>query len=622
MSYNTVAMIVVPDIGTYALKGDIRPARAAVVPRVTTSDGAEHRLDDCVAEFLRAGGNHVVQIIGGTGQGKSTAIQHLAAVFANSPGLRLIDDSRFLPVLSSTRWIIVCTCTTLVADPHVTPLQLAAWTDDDLIEYLLARHRERCTSVMNRILPCEDRALLKGIPELWTPVLDAMAVDDGLLTVEAAVRVAIISRCPSANALPLLGNEVFFKNSEARDRVLGPFLRHRPVQLMLAARQALASLVEDPADFLSRRLPRDLIAQIARQLRTHSNGLVALSNALISDDRKIQPMAASIQFAVNAGWQPDEGTVPSLIGAQLQGAIWPGIRLGGVEMQMVNLAQANLTHADLDGAKAYSATLTGALLERAWLRGALLSAADLAGAKLVKADCSRAIFSKANLERADLSDAILAEADFASANLTSAVLAGAQMHKAQLEFADLNGADLSGADLERAFLRNVDLRNTRCDGASFRRARLLHCNLSGLVLNAPNFVRASLRRSDLGGSTMPKARFRKADLRNTGLANIDWEGADLRDANLRNASFQLGSSRSGLVNSATPSEGSRTGFYTDEYDDKGFKPPEQIRKANLSRANLIGARVEETDFYLVDLRGAKYTSEQRRHFARCGAILE
>lgn len=36
---------------------------------------------------------------------------------------------------------------------------------------------------------------------------------------------------------------------------------------------------------------------------------------------------------------------------------------------------------------------------------------------------------------------------------------------------------------------------------------------------------------------------------------------------------------------------------------------------------LRGALVEHTDFYLVDLRGAKYTEEQGRHFANCGAIL-
>ncbi len=83
----------------------------------------------------------------------------------------------------------------------------------------------------------------------------------------------------------------------------------------------------------------------------------------------------------------------------------------------------------------------------------------------------------------------------------------------------------------------------------------------------------------------------------------------------------MGSSRSGLVNSPIASEGSRTGFYTDDYNDQDYKPPEEIRKANLCGCDLRDAIVDSTDFYLVDLRRAKYSEEQARHFARCGAIL-
>ena len=73
-----------------------------------------------------------------------------------------------------------------------------------------------------------------------------------------------------------------------------------------------------------------------------------------------------------------------------------------------------------------------------------------------------------------------------------------------------------------------------------------------------------------------------------GLAEIDWPGADLHDADLHGASFHLGSSRSGLVDSPIACEGSRTGFYTDDYDDQDIKSPEEIRKANLRGADLRG----------------------------------
>ena len=122
-------------------------------------------------------------------------------------------------------------------------------------------------------------------------------------------------------------------------------------------------------------------------------------------------------------------------------------------------------------------------------------------------------------------------------------------------------------------------------------------------------------------SSMRGASFRNADLSGAGLAEIDWEGADLRDADLSHATFHLGSSRSGLVFHAPPMEGSRTGFYGDEYREREFKSPEVVRKANLCSADLRGAKIDQCDFYLVDLRGALCTPDQREHLRRCGAIL-
>ena len=125
----------------------------------------------------------------------------------------------------------------------------------------------------------------------------------------------------------------------------------------------------------------------------------------------------------------------------------------------------------------------------------------------------------------------------------------------------------------------------------------------------------------LTGCRMPRARLRGAFLQGARLADIDWEGADLRRANMRNCTFHLGSSRSGLVGSPIASEGSRTGFYGDEFDQQSYRPPEEIRKANLCGTDLRDAHLEGTDFYLVDLRGAQYSHEQFEYLRRCGAIL-
>ncbi len=143
-----------------------------------------------------------------------------------------------------------------------------------------------------------------------------------------------------------------------------------------------------------------------------------------------------------------------------------------------------------------------------------------------------------------------------------------------------------------------------------------YCDLEYTILPAADFQSASLRGALLTCSMMSDANFRGACLHNTKLAHIAWEDADLRGADLRGASFHMGSTRSGLVGSTIPCEGSKTGFYTDDYDEQIYKAPEEIRKANLCGADLRGAILDDVDFYLVDLRGASTTRNTK---ATCAA---
>lgn len=183
------------------------------------------------------------------------------------------------------------------------------------------------------------------------------------------------------------------------------------------------------------------------------------------------------------------------------------------------------------------------------------------------------------------------------------------------------GAVLSHADLTDAQLRRVRLAEAALDGAKLRRADLTESDLEFVKLTDADWEFANFTRADLTGSCLPRARLRGACFWQAGLADVRWEGADLRDVDFTLASFHLGSSRSGLVGSPLACEGSRTGFYTDDFDEQGFKSPEEIRKADLRGADLRGAIVDGADFYLVDLRGARYDAPQAQHFARCRAIL-
>ena len=257
--------------------------------------------------------------------------------------------------------------------------------------------------------------------------------------------------------------------------------------------------------------------------------------------------------------------------------------------------------------------LTGADLKGVIGDGAKFDHGDLASAKLDGSSLRYVRFVEANLSGTSYRGADLKFAKFSDNEVEHSTIPG--IRATQFARADFTGADLLEADLI-----GLSLRDAIWTGANFVRCRLRYCNLEDLDLPSADFTRADLRGTLLTGTTMAGARFGGADLRETGLADIDWENADLREADLRGSSFHLGSSRSGRVNSPIACEGSRTGFYTDDFDEQTFKAPEEIRKANLCGADLRGARIDDVDFYLVDLRGALLDRDQERHVVQCGAI--
>jgi uncharacterized protein YjbI with pentapeptide repeats len=165
------------------------------------------------------------------------------------------------------------------------------------------------------------------------------------------------------------------------------------------------------------------------------------------------------------------------------------------------------------------------------------------------------------------------------------------------------------------------MRTARLTGACLDSACLIEAQMEDISWPDAKLLGADLRGAHLTGSRLPRADLRGAKFSGAGLAEIAWERADLRRADLRGATFHMGSSRSGLVGSPIACEGSKTGFYTDDFEDMHFKHPEEIRNANLCGADLRGARIDGLDFYLVDLRGAKLDEDQLVHVRRCGAIL-
>jgi uncharacterized protein YjbI with pentapeptide repeats len=597
----------------------IEPQRAPVRPRVISlHSGEELLLEDLVRSFLEAGQNCTI-CLHDTDNSVAAALRHLAFVFSGTPEVRVSGLSGPSVVVRGGE-----------GGHALVHYRLAPWGRDDWIEYLLAEHPHCCASVMSRLLRQDEPDLLDGSPSLWRAVLDLMAADDSLITVREAVLRHVGSLLNDITLLPAVQTacleavgfdpKAALKNVQALPKAaFDAVVSHAAIRLLLAGDKIVTDLVaQAECAYLGNRLPRELVREAAR-LAARLPEAMAHLHRLVATRR--WAMAASLLHATNTGWVPDAARLPILTGAYLSRAAWPDASLVGLNAYGADLAGADLRRADLTGASLMSTNLAGACLQRAQFARGVASAANLARADLSFIQAVGASFHSADLRGADLSGAHLAEAHFERAKLHGACLAEADLRNAGLAGAELKGADLSGADLTGAKLVGVVLKVCRCVGATFAGADLTGCDLEGLELPAADFTGANLIGALLTGAAMEDARLDGACLGNAGLADVDWQRASLRGADLTGASFHLGSSRSGLVGSPIACEGSRTGFYTDDYDEQDFKSPEEIRKANLCFADLRGAVLDKVDFYLVDLRGALLDPEQEEHARRCGAIL-
>jgi uncharacterized protein YjbI with pentapeptide repeats len=624
--------------------GSVLAERARVRPRIISRETSEAiLLEDEIGALVQSGRRGLFVILGGPGSGKTTALRHLAAILPPwaCDRVRLVDDLNLvsaaaevmdrLVILAADRFPAKTADQILVqaishsSSCHFVVHRLGSWSNDDLIEYLLSAHRDQCASVMSRLKASGDPGFLKGIPELCVVVLDEMARDESVGDVRTALRRALAkrlddhpalrkpiedicltaigentNRVPDLSRFELLGDG---STAEALAAALLRLIRHRPMGLLLAADRIASTLEDGLASMsLARQLPRELIDEAALRIADNTRALYHLNDWLIRSDRcNVHPMAASLLHAATPGWRPEPVCRPRLCGAYLDHASWSGLDLEGVDLQSADLGWADLSRANLEKANASQARLHRANLGKAILNSWVALGADLSGA--------------------DLRSVLARSAGFVQANLSDACLTDAHLRGANLRGANIEDTNFSGAMLEYADLSGLKLRLARFDGARFGGADLHQCDLEGMELTDADFHDANLSKALLTGSRMPNANFSGANLREAGLAEVDWPGANLRDADLRDASFHLGSTRSGLVGSPIACEGSRTGFYTDDYHDQEVKPAEEIRKANLRGADLRGAQIEDVDFYLVDLRDARYTPDQAEHLRRCRAIL-
>lgn len=622
----------------------VEPCRAAVRPRVKR-DGEAVLLEDEVRARLQSCPRGFVAVCGAAGAGKSTALAHLADLFDLEPRLALFDDNDARPAdemyrLAAIRLVVGVMPAADPSEMQVVPdtWWLAPWTTDDCIEYVLAAHHDCRERVLLRYHADLDRVLLKGLPELCRAVLDRFATD-AFIDIKEALRREVQARVTSPEVLEAARQWCFVAtcHPDRKRWMLGidecegitpqacALLRHDVVQHLLAADHVAAELrSQSSTTVLDNRLPPFLVHDVAAL----TGGDRIVRNRLIEVLTRAswlqQPMAASLLHAMFDDWTPPDGQALRLSGAYLSGVSWPGIRLQNVQFAHADLAGADLNEAELQGILAREvcleqANLHGARLKKLTAPRAMMAGVDLSFAQAEGAELPFADMRGANLEGARLHAATVRGADFRGANCRRADFSHTVFSQ---PVANLEDADFTGANMTACLLNTVVLRHANFSGAQFSGARLRRADLEGMKLPGANFEQADLEGAYLTGTYMPDACFRGANLANTGLAEIDWERADLRDADLQSSTFHLGSSRSGLVGSPIACEGSRTGFYTDELNEQDFKAPEEIRKANLRGADLRGAQIDGLDFYLVDLRNARYTPDQEKILRATGAILK
>jgi uncharacterized protein YjbI with pentapeptide repeats len=616
-----VAMIGVGEIA--GTESGLTPQPAAVVPRVRRGDSqAGLPIDRLLLLMLRERiTTGLVVIVAPPGGGKTTALRHLSAVLPADGPIQLFDADQS-GAAQRAAWKNLAVLAVSEPSPNYRYLEevlrLCPWTLDDCLEYLLARHPQQCHSVLTRLKDDASLAGLAGLPQFLALAMDAMAHDPSLMEARDAVRHHVWQLLPPGVTLNRLVAEGDGRGSLTIEQ--RRWWRHPEVKRIATADWIAGQLCLGQTP--KRMCNLSLVGDIAALVRHQPAAIETLSRLLERDGRSsAAPMAASILLAVDEKWRPVSGRGLNLTNALLAGASWAGIDLTGTILHGAYLKGADLVGANLSNVNATSANFSGANLRGARLAESVFQEANFAEADLSTASGANTNFSGAVLERANLSDVALHVATFAETDLSGVQaemgdFSGSGFVSAKIESADFSGANLTGTDwLE------VDMSQSNWRGAKFRKAHFRGCSLEGLIIPEADFDEADLTGCLLTGSVMPGGSFRDANLTLTGLADIDWENADLRNADFTAASFHMGSTRSGLVGSTIPCEGSRTGFYTDDFDDQSYKRPEEIRKASLCGANLPGAQVEKADFYLVDLRYATYSDDQAQHFSKSGAIL-
>lgn len=447
-----------------------QPQRALVRPRVTMlRSGQRLLLEEEVAALLakRRGGH--LMLLGGTGSGKTSALRHLAYVFAGHSRLRLHDDTppRERP---RTEDVVVEAAPSEVTETPHEKRYLAPWNDEQCTEYVAAAHPSCVIRTMSAWQRTGLVAELGRWPGICTCVLDHFSqapdasgfailreVLDERLPAQrrvTAMRQALRSYAPRTNHKTSSDGEWSAHDSAIEELGL---LRALSLRGILAAEQLVDSVLQQQSGSLTRVHWHPSLVEGVHALLAHAPDLRARLEAMLPRrSLRHRGIVLSLLNTTGERYRPPSDSIWGIPGARLTGADMHRIHFYG-DLHSVDLAEADLRGAVLDECNMIGATLRGALLEHAsmtFIEGAGLVAP---GIQARAADLHYARMPDSNLHSADLSGAILRNAVLTRCTLNDACLRGADLRGADLTAARMTGADLTSARLQGANLSNCRL---------------------------------------------------------------------------------------------------------------------------------------------------------------------
>ena len=235
---------------------------------------------------------------------------------------------------------------------------------------------------------------------------------------------------------------------------------------------------------------------------------------------------------------------------------------------------------------------------------------------------------------ATMRNCILAYSNFTRADLRGAKLFGSYFLEGVFKDADLEKCSLVGAEFFTADFDGANFKNVKFLGSKFlsnsnlSRAKNLNensmarCFIGGAIL-PPGFkqpTHVKIKGMSIGpAASFPGANLRGADLSGLSLKNADFEGADLSEADflysdIENSNF-----------SGANLEGSR--FFSAHIEKSNFSDAKlmrarfggeasnQIKKSNLSGADLSGAKLEYTNIIESNLKNANLSETKSKNLS-------